>query len=408
MLVLTAPTSQRDGLANELGRQLAERCRPVTCHHVGLAARRVEDRLTLIALAHSSYLQLQSTPMMIETGGELRLRGTTNDAVSHFEILVASPQGQVHSLTEQDGGAFDATFEPELIGPHRVEILGTIDRSPTVLALFPICVGCRRLHITPETPLGQTIDPDGAEQRLFELINQLRQSAGAEPLEPNQALAEVSVGHAVSMREAEFFAHRDLEHRGPAERLEQAGISSPRVLENIALAPTAEQAFVTLLESPAHLRSMLDEEVTHIGVGAALASDGGLRIVVTMAALPPLLAAGPATQRLLEVIERARAEAELSPLRRVSDLDDAAAAAVQVLTSLLDEGSSFETARQQATEVLLEQQVAANQALIMHIDDLDQPAPEPVLEPDTRRMGLAAEPGDDPTAGYHAVVLLSP
>ncbi len=120
-------------------------------------------------------------------------------------------------------------------------------------------------------------DPQ-AEETLLALINHERALAGLVPLQPDQELAEVGRRHGRDMFDLGFFGHTSPTSGSPADRLAAAGLQFALSGENIALAPTAEQAHEGLMNSPAHRANMLNPGFTRVGIAALRSADHGLMI----------------------------------------------------------------------------------------------------------------------------------
>ena len=127
----------------------------------------------------------------------------------------------------------------------------------------------------------------------MQLLAAERRRRGLPVLRRHDGMDAAALAHSVDMRRRRWFGHRSPEGRGPTERLLAAGIRSGRVLENVALATTPARAHLEVLESPGHLRNLLDPRVTHVGVGVHEA-DGRAYVTWLFAELRTSSAAGRA------------------------------------------------------------------------------------------------------------------
>jgi uncharacterized protein YkwD len=75
-----------------------------------------------------------------------------------------------------------------------------------------------------------------------------------------------------------FFGHDSPTSGSPADRLAAAGLQFALSGENIALAPTADQAHEGLMNSPAHRANMLNPGFTRVGIAALRSADHGLMV----------------------------------------------------------------------------------------------------------------------------------
>jgi uncharacterized membrane protein required for colicin V production len=117
-----------------------------------------------------------------------------------------------------------------------------------------------------------------AEQELLELVNEERARAGLDPLQPNDALAEVGRQHGREMFSYGYFSHESPISGTPADRLNSAGLDYPLQGENIALASTAVLAHEGLMNSPAHRANILNPGFTRVGISVLRSVDHGLMV----------------------------------------------------------------------------------------------------------------------------------
>lgn len=407
-LLLVISGARRSDLERSLIEQLTSRCRRITCNRIGLAQGATESGQVIVALAMSSRIRLDPVQTTARPGDIVRLQGETLDQGVPLEVLVASPNGSVETLVESESGDFQVTHVFEEVGHYRFEMLGEIDRSPTVLALFSIAVGFSRSHPPPLVPPGHTSTPEDARIVLQRLVNETRRGVGVGELDHEEALQRAAQSHADSMVRNAFFSHRDSTGRGPADRVIALGLESPLVLENLAMAPTAEQTFATLLESPAHLRAMLHADTTHLGIGVAAQGEEGLNVVILMAQLHQRLSAEDATNRVINSVNASRRSRDLSILSREQRLDGAAQTTAALLARLAEQGVDANEARRSAQDTLMDQALPPLSAVLVTTRDLDDLAAVGVtLDPDMTRVGVAVQISPQAELGYHVVMLLS-
>jgi uncharacterized protein YkwD/uncharacterized membrane protein required for colicin V production len=158
-----------------------------------------------------------------------------------------------------DAGLAWAGIDLQALGmPYQAPVSGTID--------LPFS------DITDLQP-----DPQ-AEQSLLALINHERALAGLTPLQADAALAEVGRQHGREMFALGYFGHTSPTTGSPADRLAAAGLDAALSGENIALAPTFEQAHEGLMNSPPHRANILNPVFTRVGVAALRSADHGLMV----------------------------------------------------------------------------------------------------------------------------------
>ena len=125
------------------------------------------------------------------------------------------------------------------------------------------------LHFTQETI---KID-EGAEQTMFNLVNQERTKAGFHPLTVSPSLQELARDYARDMFARGFFSHYNPENQSPFDRMEKRGIHFLAAGENLALAPNVYIAYQGLMSSPGHRANILSADFGKVGIGII---DGGI------------------------------------------------------------------------------------------------------------------------------------
>ncbi|MGB5014195.1 MAG: CAP domain-containing protein [Pyrinomonadaceae bacterium] len=117
------------------------------------------------------------------------------------------------------------------------------------------------------------------ERTAFEILNQKRLERGLQPLVWNTDLFNVARGHSQNMSEFQFFAHRGLDGKMVSDRADDSGLGNWRAIgENIAFNrgyqdPIAK-AVEGWLDSPTHMRNLLDDKWKESAIGVAVAADG--------------------------------------------------------------------------------------------------------------------------------------
>jgi uncharacterized protein YkwD len=131
--------------------------------------------------------------------------------------------------------------------------------------------------------------------RALQLVNEVRARgtrcgersfAPAPPVALSDTLAGVAFGHAADMAEHNYFEHKDLAGRSPAERVRAVGYQEKLVGENIAYGPkSAEEVVQGWLDSPGHCENIMDPRFAEMGIAyaAGRASRRGLYWVQVLA-----------------------------------------------------------------------------------------------------------------------------
>jgi uncharacterized protein YkwD len=132
--------------------------------------------------------------------------------------------------------------------------------------------------------------------RTLQLVNEVRargtrcgdRSFGPAPsVSLSATLAGVALGHASDMAHHDYFEHKDLAGRSPADRVRAVGYKEKLVGENIAYGPqSAEEVVQGWLDSPGHCENIMDPRFVEMGVAYApgQASKRGLYWVQLLAA----------------------------------------------------------------------------------------------------------------------------
>ncbi|MFQ5574241.1 MAG: CAP domain-containing protein [Terriglobia bacterium] len=145
--------------------------------------------------------------------------------------------------------------------------------SKRILAVTLIIAVLFLFHV-PAVSSGLTATPD--EKGLLELVNEERVSRGLPILRMDSAMVEIARDHSREMVELNYFDHVSPISGDLLERIGAHGVNDWRVVgENLAAAPTVRTAFVALMESRGHRENILNEEFTHVGIGAVASGPYG-------------------------------------------------------------------------------------------------------------------------------------
>jgi len=116
------------------------------------------------------------------------------------------------------------------------------------------------------------------EQRMLELVNDERRSAGLKPVKADPELVQVARAHSQDMLARGYFAHVSPEGKDLGKRLQQARIPYLAAGENLALAPTLYSAHTGLMHSPGHRANILRPQFGRLGIGILDAGSHGLMV----------------------------------------------------------------------------------------------------------------------------------
>ncbi len=143
------------------------------------------------------------------------------------------------------------------------------------------------------TPNLWAMDLKLAEQRIFELSNQLRRQQQLAPLNDLTPLNETARFHSRQMAQQGFFSHTDPQARQPKDRLKHLfpGLVISTIGENIAYnfasneEELAQKIVLQWKNSPGHYANIIGKSYTHLGVGLSAA---GTKIYATQVFGAPL------------------------------------------------------------------------------------------------------------------------
>ena len=116
-------------------------------------------------------------------------------------------------------------------------------------------------------------DVNEYEQRVCDLVNDIRTQYGLSPLTVNDELSNVARIKSQDMRDKGYFSHNSPTYGSPFDMMKQFGISYRTAGENIAMGQrTPEEVVNAWMNSEGHRANILNSTFTQIGVGYV--SDG--------------------------------------------------------------------------------------------------------------------------------------
>lgn len=187
-----------------------------------------------------------------------------------LQLFVDPPVGPVtqQPLSENVASWYTRTEHP---GEYRFEVVGSRPRESRVLLLWSVFVDQEpaALDSLPRAQV-QAPDPMAATEALYRELNRIRQEAGLAPVTPFPAFEPLAREQAATLAYRGVVAHSLSGLPTLAERAE-AGFH-PRALhyENVAAAPTWQEASDLVALSPGHAMNLLCERCTHASIGVAL------------------------------------------------------------------------------------------------------------------------------------------
>lgn len=118
-----------------------------------------------------------------------------------------------------------------------------------------------------------------AEQRMLADLNATRARAGLSILKLDTRLTQVARQHAADMAAHNYFAHESQTGQSPFDRMKSYRISFSWAGENLAMSPDEPTAYQALLQSPEHLKNIMQRHFSKVGIAAVQGPDGEMLFV---------------------------------------------------------------------------------------------------------------------------------
>jgi hypothetical protein len=237
---------------------------------VGLAKRQFADGQVMWVVAWAPHLaDMDPIPRTVPLDSSVTLRIDRIDK-GDARLFVAPPDGPVRELSMSSGVArwVDGFDVP---GEYRFEVLADDDGQGSLALLFSVFAD-QQPQAMPPAPLPpeRSPDPRASETWLLAALNELRQEHGLHPVKPFSLFEGIAREHSALMGHTGIVAHSLPGHGTVSKRAAQFAHPRAEHHENVAAAPTAEDAMRLVELSPAHLQNLLCEPCTHVAIGASL------------------------------------------------------------------------------------------------------------------------------------------
>lgn len=116
------------------------------------------------------------------------------------------------------------------------------------------------------------------EEKMLELVNELRSQYGAAPVILNTSLNTAAKDHSVDMATNNYFSHTGLNGSNFSQRIQNAGYQGSPMSENIAAGSnTAEGTFNQWVNSTDHFNNMINPNANEMGIGYGFDSQAQYR-----------------------------------------------------------------------------------------------------------------------------------
>ena len=407
--VTTLETEDPREIAKNLAATIASYGSKVPTAAYGVASTRLKKDRTkvVLVLANASIRLDPPLPRRLEAGQKAALSGTLQGDLDTPKVLVSDAQGKVATFEQPAGKAFKAEVAcGQQPGRIVAEIRGEEMGNERVLSTLEVACASPLPTTASLAKAAWPADAAGQERKITELINAERTAAGLPALAVSDPVGKVARAVAESLR-ANGQKPGSAQPVNLVQKLAEADVSTPVILQNPAAAPTAEQAYRRLMVSPSHRANVMSTEVNTFGVGVAAGEDAAKHQLTYLTQIfikiqpPPDLAAYKATVR--EVIARKRAAEKLAPVTEDAGLAQLAqdyAAAVAAA-----EGKPSKATYENLVKALNKGFRSVDLLTSVKLDPADY-AEEPNLLSKGKLLGLGAALGKHPAYGKNSVFLV--
>lgn len=203
-------------------------------------------------------------------------------------------------------------------------------RVPTIwlaVAFIGLVSGC--VAQQPETASPAAMQPkampsqdlladEAAAREFLDLANQARARAGVAPLQLNRDLSQAAGSHTTEMAAQEELSHQFSDETSLLQRLTAGSdLHLDQAGENVAFAPTVEQAHEALMHSAAHRDNLLNARFNVAGI-SVVRSGRLLYVTEDFAHSSPVYSGERAEEAVARAVSQARSQAGVASLRRTS------------------------------------------------------------------------------------------
>jgi uncharacterized protein YkwD len=166
-----------------------------------------------------------------------------------------------------------------------------------------------------QPPAVPTLSP---EQQIFKLINMERENAGLQALQWDRNVAQAALAHARQLADHAELAHRFDGEPELDQRVGATGVRFNAVAENVAVANTAEEAHLALMNSPGHRANILNPAYNAGGI-AVVQRNKSLYVTEDFARLLPTYSQQQFRDELVAAFNRLRKAHRSGPIDSRAD-----------------------------------------------------------------------------------------
>jgi uncharacterized protein YkwD len=404
-VISTLETEDSRNIATRIAEAIGSFSARVNAPAYGMATERIaKNRTRVVLVLQNAPFTLAPLPRRLEPGQRATVSGTLGADLENPGVLVSDAQGRLTTATQPPGKDFKAELSCDTPGRIIVEVRAEDMGNERVIATLPVACG---RELPGSVPLAQGAswpsDPGAQEQKVAELINAERTGAGLPALTWSEPVGKIARAVAEATRDARTGAAQV----NVVQRLGEADIQAPVVLQNPAAAWSGQVAHERLLASPTHRANIMSTEVTEGGIGVAVGTDQAGKPQVTLVQLfikvqqPPDVAAAKRTIR--ESIDAKRQGEKLAPLTPDPVLERLASEYAEVVASA---GGPPPKAR---TEALVKELRKGYRDTVFMVDariDLADFAEDPNALAPGKLVGLGGALGRHPRLGKNTLFVV--
>lgn len=181
--------------------------------------------------------------------------------VKLFSLYLNPPSNKIKKiLLPIIGHKFSFKYRLKESGKYIFEIISEKNNDPKIISKLTVSTNKNISSLNCNKNINN-------KEKLLKDINRIRITNGLKKVEELYSLSKVAFSHSKDMAEKNFFSHISSKGLSPYQRVKNLGINFKKISENISQAPELCLAHNEILESPGHLRNLLDNKVNKIGLG---------------------------------------------------------------------------------------------------------------------------------------------
>jgi uncharacterized protein YkwD len=192
-------------------------------------------------------------------------------------------------------------------------------RALRLVLAFAIVTCCGLTTAWPQSrAMASSALPSSNEQRLLELVNQERETAGLKPLTWDQGLANAARAHSKLLAQHKEISHQFMGEADLTKRTGAAGANFSSVGENVGYAPDVDVAHNGFMNSPPHRANILRPDFNAIGI-AIVPRGNELYITQDFSRKVETISNDQFDRRLIAAFNQMRSQKGLQPINARSD-----------------------------------------------------------------------------------------